>query len=161
MSMIKGIIIGVDPSLHATGIAVIDTTQTPWRLVESLTIRQPAGASFSACLATIAFNLRMVILRTKPTAWAIESAIWVQNHATALLMAKVEGACHAAMADMELDPALYTPRVVKTLVTGNAAASKIAVASFVALALRLEAPLPFDESDAAAVAICHATIWAD
>jgi len=161
MSMIKGIIMGVDPSLHATGIAVIDTTQTPWRLVESLTIRRPVWASISAGLATIAFHLRMVILRTEPTATAIESAIWVQNRTTAMLMAKIEGACHTTMADMDLDPALYAPRVVKKQVSGNAAASKATIASQVALALRLEAPLPFDESDAAAVAICHATIWED
>lgn len=161
MAAIKGIILGIDPSLHATGIAVIDTTQTPWRLVESMTIQLPAELSLSAALAFIALDVRLTIQRTHPTHTAIESAIWVQNHATALTMAKVEGACHTALAVKGYNPALYAPRVVKKTVSGNAGASKTTIASHVALALRLEAPLPFDESDAAAVAICHATIWED
>jgi len=161
MSMIKGIILGIDPSLHATGLAVIDTTETPWRLVESLTIRKPETATYSEMFAAITRAIQTTMLRTKPLAVAIERAIWVQNHETALLMAKVEGACHAASACLGWNPALYAPRVVKKTVSGNAGASKTTIASHVALALRLEAPLPFDESDAAAVAICHATIWED
>jgi crossover junction endodeoxyribonuclease RuvC len=161
MAAIKGIIMGVDPSLRSTGIAVIDTRQTPWRLVESMTIRLPDELSLSAYLSSIALAVRLTIRRTHPTHVAIESAIWVQNHATALLMAKIEGACHTTMALMGYNPATYPPRLIKKEVSGSAAASKSTIASAVAHMLQLEAPLQYDESDAAAVAICQATYWKD
>jgi crossover junction endodeoxyribonuclease RuvC len=161
MSIIKGIIMGVDPSLRSTGIAVADTRQLPWRLVVSLTIRRHPDASFAAHMAELCGAIGNIMQRAKPTHAAIESAVWVQNHDTALTLAKVEGACIAAMATMGICPAEYAPRVVKHVVCGNAAASKSTIAAAVSATLNLSAPLMFDESDAAAVAICHARIWAD
>jgi crossover junction endodeoxyribonuclease RuvC len=50
----------------------------------------------------------------------------------------------------------YAPKRIKMAVTGHGAASKEQVGRMVKSVLGLDDELPLDESDAAAVALCHA-----
>jgi crossover junction endodeoxyribonuclease RuvC len=65
------------------------------------------------------------------------------------------GAALAAAGASRAGVAEYAPSRVKQAVTGSGKATKPQVARMVASLLRLPSVLPLDESDAAAVALCH------
>jgi len=153
---IEGIIIGVDPSLRGTGIAVVEVRGSNWSLLFSRTLKHKPSMSMAACLGSIHKAVAETIAQYHPEHAALEQTIFVQNSRTALVMGAARGAAISAMAIAGLDVSEYPPRTVKQCVSGNGAASKVQVAGQIQSIIKLPAPLPPDESDAAAVCICHA-----
>jgi crossover junction endodeoxyribonuclease RuvC len=151
----RGIILGVDPSLRASGLAVIDLSAAEPRLLESRTLGLPASAPPHRCLADLHAAVRDLIARHRVQAVALESTVYVQNLRTVAILGAARGAALAAAGDAEVAVEEYAPSRVKQAVTGNGKAAKAQVARMVAALLRLPRELPHDESDAAAVALCH------
>jgi len=151
----RGVILGVDPSLRGSGLAVLDLSGPEPRLLESRTLRLPAGAAPHACLAEIHRAVTELIGRHAARAVALESTVYVQNLRTVATLGASRGAALAAAGAAAVAVAEYAPSRVKQAVTGNGKAGKAQVARMVASLLRLGRELPLDESDAAAVALCH------
>lgn len=150
------IIIGIDPSLRGTGLAVIDTRVTPPRLLASLTIKAPAKLEAYECLGLIAENVEKMISKFHPTEAAIEETIYVQNFRTAQAMGASRGAALSVLARLNLTVSEYAPKRIKQAVTGHGASTKEQVGRMIKAVFGLAKELPLDESDAAAVALCHA-----
>ncbi|MFA5256698.1 MAG: crossover junction endodeoxyribonuclease RuvC [Opitutales bacterium] len=157
----EGIVLGVDPSLRGTGLAVLDVRGGDWTLLYSRTLKHKASMEMSACLGEIHKGVAEAIERFKPVHCALEQTIYVQNSRTALVMGAARGAAISAMALAGLPVNEYPPRRVKQAVSGYGAASKEQVAGQIQAMLKLPEALPPDESDAAAVCICHALHGSD
>ncbi|MGA2173887.1 MAG: crossover junction endodeoxyribonuclease RuvC [Verrucomicrobiota bacterium] len=150
------IIIGVDPSMRATGYGVIQTGKPAPRALAHGTIVCPAGWERSRCLARIAQTLRDLVARHRPAACAIEGLFYAQNLQTALIMGEARGAALAALGEAGVEIYEIAPRKVKQAIVGYGAAQKIAVAKMVQRLLQLPKPPAPDAADALAVALAYA-----
>ena len=152
----SGIILGIDPSLRATGLAVVNMDVSPPKLLASATLKLKATASMPDCLAYISKSTSEMIERFAVTAVALEQTIFVQNVKTALILGAARGAAITAAATLEKPVFEYPPLRIKQAVLGYGRASKHQIAHTVKQMLDLDDVLAFDEADAAGVALCHA-----
>jgi crossover junction endodeoxyribonuclease RuvC len=156
-----GLVLGIDPSLRGTGLALIDFQhgRTPV-LLRCRTVTVPARRTMATALAEIhkavaefidgASGIRHV---------ALEQTIYVQNFQTAQILGAARGAAIAAAALRGLPVFEYPPLRVKQAVAGSGRASKEQLGRTVRSLLGHARTLAFDESDAAGVALCHAFTW--
>jgi crossover junction endodeoxyribonuclease RuvC len=153
----RGTILGIDPSLRGTGLAVL-VFEPPHkgRLVASETVSPPKGADLPECLGVIARAVEQLIIAHTPAVIAIEETIYVQNFRTAQKLGAARGAAIGQAAIRGLPVFEYPPLRIKQAVVGYGRASKEQVARQMSGLLGLGCDLPFDEADAAAVAFCHA-----
>lgn len=151
----RGVILGVDPSLRGTGLAVVDTRGPAPRLLASETLRMHASVPTHVCLARIHEAALRLAGEHRAQVVALEATVYVQNLRTVHILGASRGAALAAAGALGLAVAEYAPSRIKQAVTGNGKASKEQVEGMVRSLLRLGEELPLDESDAAAAALCH------
>ena len=144
---ICGMVLGIDPSLRGTGLAVIEALGGgKMRYVESETVRNHPSLSMAECIAAIfERTLRMIDLYS-PDWVSIEQSVYVQNFKTAMIL----GSAHRRREVYE-----YPPLRIKQAVIGYGRASKEQVGRSVMAFLQMQNILPPDESDASAAAITH------
>lgn len=152
----RAIILGIDPSLRSTGLAVIDARTEPMRLLASVTVKLGPKLAPYECLGRIADAVEALTRAHKVTHAAIEETIYVQNFRTAQAMGASRGAALSVLARLGAKVGEYAPKRIKLAVAGHGAARKEQVGRMVRSALGLATELALDESDAAAVALCHA-----
>ena len=153
---IEGIILGIDPSLRGTGLAVLKIQGDRRQLLTSKTVQMKAKATMPQCLAEIYKAVSSMIEDFDVSIVALEQTIYVQNFQTAQILGAARGAAIAAAAVLEKPVFEYPPLPIKQAVVGYGRASKQQVAQTVKQMLVLEEALAFDEADAAGVALCHA-----
>lgn len=151
-----GFFLGIDPSLRGSGFGVIEVVNKhEINLIDSLTLKIPAKKSFVECLGEI-FQATDNFLKTYPIkAVGIEETIYVQNSKVAHILGSARGACLSAVALKHIPVQEFPPLRIKKSVVGFGQATKEQVARMVAQLLKLSAPLPPDESDATAAALCY------
>jgi len=153
---IRGIVLGIDPSLRGTGLAIIESrADGSLAYVESLTVKNHPSLSMPECLAKILKETSAIIKRNNPVCVAIEQSVYVQNFRTALILGSSRGAAIAAAASFNLEVFEYPPLRIKQAVIGYGRASKEQVARSVAGIVAGSPLLPSDEADAAGAAITH------
>ena len=152
----RAIILGIDPSLRGTGLAVIDARAEPMRLLASVTVKLGPKLEAYECLGHIADAVEKLAREHKITQAAIEETIYVQNFRTAQAMGASRGAALSVLARLGVKVGEYAPTRIKLAVSGHGGASKEQVGRMVRTVLRLDDALALDESDAAAAALCHA-----
>jgi len=153
---VQGTILGIDPSLRGTGLAVLEIRGDHRKLLSSSTVRMKAKATMPECLAEIYKAVSSVIEDFDVSIVALEQTIYVQNFQTVQVLGAARGAAIAAAAVLEKPVFEYPPLRVKQAVVGYGRASKHQVAQTVKQLLLLNDALSFDEADAAGVALCHA-----
>lgn len=150
------VILGVDPSLRATGYGIIRVKRSQPELLVAGTISCPQAWERSRCLVKIAQELRQLAQEHRPSVCAVEGLFYAQNLQTAIIMGEARGAALAAVAETGLEIFEIATRKVKQAVVGYGGAQKLAVAKMVQRMLRLpQTPAP-DAADALAVALTHA-----
>ena len=155
-----GRVLGIDPSLRGTGLALIEFIPgRPAVLLRCQTVKVHARATMAHCLAEIHRAVATFVADFDPRHVALEQTIYVQNFQTAQILGAARGAAIAAAALQQRAVFEYAPRRVKQAVVGHGSASKEQVARTVMGMLGHGRPLALDESDAAAVALCHAQTW--
>ena len=155
----KGRILGVDPSLRGTGLAVLDCDGSTHRLLHSETLKFNTKISSISCLGKIHQSVAQLIDLWKPRHLSCEETIYVQNFKTAQIMGSARGAALSAAAIREIPVFEYAPLRVKQAVVGFGRASKEQMSQTLAQMLSLPESLPFDQSDALGLALCHALTW--
>jgi crossover junction endodeoxyribonuclease RuvC len=156
-----GLVLGIDPSLRGTGLALIDFQpgRTPV-LLRCVTVRVPARHSMAIALAEIHRAVSLIIDGSSAIRHvALEQTIYVQNFQTAQILGAARGAAIAAAAIRGLPVFEYPPLRMKQAVAGSGRASKEQLARTVMAILGHGRVLAFDEADAAGVALCHAFTW--
>ena len=151
------IIIGIDPGTVCTGYGIISLENNSLRKVSSGVIRLPSSKTLPAKLETIYDRLCILINKHSPDEFAIETAFFGKNVQSAMKIGYARGVSLLAAVHNKIPSSEYSPREIKRSVTGTGAASKNQVEYMVKTILNIKPDkmLP-DESDALAVAICHA-----
>jgi crossover junction endodeoxyribonuclease RuvC len=150
------VILGLDPSLRATGYGVIKLAKPYPQTLTHGVIVCPMGWEHSRCLVKIVQALREVLRQQQPVVCVVEGLFYAQNLQTALTMGEARGAALATIAEAGLEIYELAPRKVKQAIVGYGAAQKLAVAKMVQRMLHLSEPLAPDAADALALALTHA-----
>ena len=155
----KGRILGVDPSLRGTGLAVLECHGQSYELLHSETLKLKPKIPSIACLGEIHQAIARLLDLWKPRHLSCEETIYVQNFTTAQIMGAARGAALSAAAIRGVPVFEYAPLRVKQAVVGFGRASKEQMAQTLTQMLGLPEVLPLDESDALGLALCHALTW--
>ncbi len=157
----SGQVLGIDPSLRGTGLALVEFN--PGRsplLLRCQTVHVPAKRSMAFALGEISTAVTAFLDTFEVRHVALEQTIYVQNFQTAQILGAARGAAIAAAALRGHEEVWeYAPLRVKQAVVGAGRASKEQMARTVMALLGHGRPLASDEADAAGVALCHAFTW--
>jgi crossover junction endodeoxyribonuclease RuvC len=155
-----GRVLGIDPSLRGTGLALIEFVRgRPPLLLRCRTVRVPERQPMARALAEIHRAVTEYLVDADVRHVALEQTIYVQNFQTAQILGAARGAAIAAAALRDLPVFEYPPLRVKQAVVGAGRASKEQMARTVMALLGHGRTLALDEADAAGVALCHAFTW--
>lgn len=156
----SGVVLGIDPSLRGTGLALIEFA--PGRqplLLRCQTVRVSPRYGMPHALAEIHRAVSDFLQPVEVRHVALEQTIYVQNFQTAQILGAARGAAITAAALRQLPVFEYPPLRVKQAVVGLGRASKEQMARMVMGLLGHARTLEPDEADAAGVALCHAFTW--
>ena len=150
-------ILGVDPGSACTGWGAVRCEGNEFHYVASGAVRLLQKATRQEKLRSIHLEINSVISEYNPTHFAIEDVFFNKNPKSTMILGEARGAAILAAALAGVPVFEYSAREVKQSVTGNGAAHKSQVSFMLGKLLRLEPPPTNpDESDALAVALCHA-----
>ncbi|RMD51492.1 MAG: crossover junction endodeoxyribonuclease RuvC [Ignavibacteria bacterium] len=151
------IILGVDPGTQNTGFGIIKFKDNLISYIHSGVIVLPKQNTIPQKLEIIYNELNKIIKRYKPDEFSLETAFYGKNVQSALKIGYARGVAMLASSLNGLNVGEYSPREVKKSVVGNGNASKEQVQFMIMKLLSLnEKKMKFDETDALAVACCHA-----
>ncbi len=156
----EGQVLGIDPSLRGTGLALIEFTPSRQPvLLRCQTVKVPSGRPMAYALGEIHRAVAIFLADFDVRHVALEQTIFVQNFQTAQILGAARGAAISAAALREKEVFEYAPLRVKQAVVGAGRASKEQMARTVMALLGHGRTLALDEADAAGVALCHAFTW--
>jgi crossover junction endodeoxyribonuclease RuvC len=151
------IIFGIDPGTNLTGFGIIKTKGNNFTLVRNGLIKLHPNISLSEKLVIIYNEIKNLLEHYKPDEFAIETAFYGKNVQSAMKIGYARGAAILAAAHYKIPISEYSPREIKKSVVGKGAASKEQVLFMIKTLLSIkEKTMKYDESDALAVALCHA-----
>lgn len=148
-------ILGIDPGSRMTGYGVLESDGRRSQHLVSGVIKTQSK-DFPQRLGEIFTGLSEVLVEFKPQQVAIEQVFVAKNASSALKLGQARGAAIAAAVTRDLPVFEYTPRAVKQALVGNGGAEKEQVQHMVRVLLALRGKLTLDQSDALAIALCHA-----
>lgn len=149
------IILGIDPGSRKTGYGLIDNLPSKMSYIDSGFIKVE-GDSLPQKLGFIFQQISQIIETQQPQQMAIESVFMHKNADSALKLGQARGAAICAAQHAGQDVFEYAPREIKLSIVGRGGAHKDQVKHMVTRLLSLRQELQSDESDALAIAICHA-----
>ena len=155
----EGVVLGIDPSLRGAGFAVIHYKKGAAELLDRVTLKLAKKYTMMDCIGEIAKQAENMANNYSIDHVAVEQTIYVQNFQTAQIMGTAKGAAIAPVAMRGLAVFEYAPLRIKQAIVGNGRASKEQVAKMVGRFLNVDFEEAYDESDASAVALCHAFTW--
>ena len=155
----QGLVLGIDPSLRGSGFSLIEYANGEARLIDRATLKISTKYSMIECLGKIGNQVERFLGSTHVDHVAIEQTIYVQNFQTAQILGAARGAAIAPAAMREIPVFEYAPLRIKQAIVGKGRASKEQVAKTVGNLLNTNFETAYDESDASAVALCHAYTW--
>jgi len=148
-------IVGIDPGLATTGIAIIETGQgDAIQKADWLTITTPAKTPLSYRLCEIQENLSVFLEGAKPDLAVVEKLFFATNTKTAIDVAHARGVILLALQSRAIPIIEPTPLQLKSCITGDGKADKIQIQQMLMRELNLnELPKPDDAADALALAL--------
>jgi len=150
-------ILGIDPGTIFTGYGIIDLKNNEPVKVAAGIIKLSPVKEMAPRLKKIYDELNYMIKLYKPDEFALETAFYGKNVQSALKIGYARGVSLLAAINNNIPLKEYSPREVKKSVVGNGAASKDQVQFMIKKLLGLrKMKMTYDESDALAVAVCHA-----
>jgi crossover junction endodeoxyribonuclease RuvC len=156
--MFEGPVLGIDPGLARTGLAVLEARGRKPVIVWTDTVLTPAGMAEAERLRIIAAALRAAIHTYRPASVAVERVMFGDNKLSALSVARATGVAMVVAAEAGLSVEEYVPLEVKSAVTGLGTADKDQVHTALVRVHGLkDVPSQPDAVDAVAVALCHLT----
>jgi len=151
------IILGVDPGTIVTGFGIIRYHNNEISCIDAGCIIPPKIKEISPRLETIYNELDKIIKKHKPDEFALETAFYGKNVQSTLKIGYARGIALLAASHNKLVIAEYSPREIKKSVVGSGSSTKEQVQYMIRGLLNLKnKKMKLDESDALAVALCHA-----
>lgn len=149
-------VLGVDPGLGRTGVAVVDGHTGALHLVHASCLVTPPGLEDAERLHLLSQLITRVLAEHPPAFAAVERLFFSTNRSTAMRVAEARGVLLCALAAAGVPVVEYTPNEVKESVAGFGGARKAQVLRMTMQLLsvsRIEGP--DDVADACAIAVCH------
>ena len=150
-------VLGIDPGTASTGYGVVDVDGSRMRACAHGVIVTAANGPPAERLSAIYREVAELIGQHEPATVALEDLYVGANPRTVLSVGQARGAVLAACGMAGLGAEGYPPAEVKSAVCGFGRADKAQVQRMVGALLGLDtAGLRDHETDALAVAVCHA-----
>ena len=149
-------VLGIDPGSRITGYGVVELIGNKLKLIDSGVIRTKEK-TFIKRLMIIFSEIEKLMDQHCPDEVAIENVFMHRNADSALKLGQAKAAAICGTFKKGVTVFEYSAREVKLAVVGTGAAEKGQVQDMVKLILAIKnQELKLDESDALAIAICHA-----
>lgn len=154
-------VIGIDPGTSKTGFGIVDKKGNHLSHVDSGVITLSPKQHLSDKLLTIHKELTSVIEIHKPGALAIEEAFYAKNVRSAMVLSHARGTVLLTAALHDIPVFEYSALEVKRATTSYGRASKEQVFEMIKRLLNLQNSQikSMDQTDALAIAICHANTF--
>ena len=149
-------IIGIDPGLRRTGWGVIEQEGSRLIYIASGLITSDAEDELGQRLVDLHRGLVRVFAEQNPIEAAVEETFVNDNGRATLKLGQARGIAMLVPALTGIKVAEYAPNQIKKTVCGVGHGDKKQVAMMVGMLLPKANPKSADESDALAIAICHA-----
>ena len=149
-------ILGIDPGLAATGYAVVESDGHTGRLIASGAISTRPGGGLPVRLGAIFSGLCEIIREHRPEAASVEAVFVYKDASAALKLGQARGVAVCAAVTHDVPVYEYDTRVVKRAIVGKGNAGKQQVQFMVSRLLQVAERHSDDETDAMAIALCHA-----
>ena len=143
--------LGIDPGIATTGVAVLDGTD----VVHAGVISTPAGLAAPERLGLLHQELVALVDRHEPGSAAVEELFFGRNTTTAMRVGEARGVILLALHECGIEVWEYTPMQDKNSLAGYGKATKAQVERMVRALAKLPERLPDDAFDAVAIALCH------
>lgn len=151
------IIIGIDPGSRKAGYAVIEVQGKKISYLTSGAMKYDHVDEFIDRLGIIYQSCSDLLKKYQPDEVSIESLIYVKSVDALSKLAQARGAMIAAFSHTHQGKVFeYAPNLVKVSVTGHGHADKVAVDKALSMMFGKINFKTADESDALAIAVCHA-----
>ena len=151
------IILGIDPGTRITGYGIISIKNNSFIKIACGSILLKAENSIPQRLEVIYREINKLVKKYKPDEFAIETAFYGKNVQSAMKIGYARGVAILCAVHNNIPAGEYSPREVKKSVVGRGAASKEQVSFMVKTLLNVKhEKIKTDESDALAIALCHA-----
>ena len=151
------LVVGIDPGSLITGYGAVERRGGDIIYIGSGVIRAKRSAPRPERLRAIKQGMDGVLSRYQPESLAVEEIFVARNPRSTMTLGEARGVIILAAAEAGVPVYEYSPREIKSSVVGSGAAHKSQVAFMITRHLRLTHELETkDESDALAVAFCHA-----
>lgn len=148
-------VLGIDPGIGRTGIAVLEGSAASCRLLDARCLATSPGDERGARYKSLHDGMAEYLARWSPDMVAIEKLFFAKNVTTAMTVSEARGVILLALAEHGAAVSEFSPPEIKMLATGNGDAPKSQVAAMIRRILRVDAiPGPDDVSDACAIALC-------
>lgn len=149
-------ILGLDPGSRYTGYGVIAfDPQQGTQHVDHGVISPSATMTFAQKLHFIAGRLSEVLSQWPIEQMIIEKIFVAKNVDSAFKLGHVRGVCLYQATEYQVEVHEIAARAAKKQITGNGAASKDQMRTLVTHLLGLSGEIPWDASDALALALCR------
>jgi crossover junction endodeoxyribonuclease RuvC len=149
-------VLGVDPGLGRTGVALVEGHPGSLRLVHAECIETGAEEADGPRLLTLSRLLSQLAVSHNPDVAAVERLFFSTNRQTAMRVSQARGVILCTLAAAGVPIAEYTPNEIKESIAGYGGATKRQVLRMCGALLGVEQiPGPDDTADACAAAICH------
>ena len=150
------IVLGIDPGIAITGIAIVEENKGKQTLTYHTAINTSSKLPTPDRLIKLHKELINIITAYKPDIAVLESLFWGTNVKTALIVGQARGVVQLAIAQAKIPIVEYTPLQVKMALTGYGRADKNQIQQMVKTIFKLPKILsPDDVADAAAIALTH------
>ncbi|MEO8293692.1 MAG: crossover junction endodeoxyribonuclease RuvC [Actinomycetota bacterium] len=156
--MFESTVLGVDPGLAKTGLAVLGRRGRTATILWTDTVLTAARTPEADRLRIIGAAVREAIASFRPGSVGVERVMFGNNKLSALSVARATGVIMMIAAEAGLPVEEYVPLEVKSAVTGLGSADKHQVRDALIRVHGLSGvPRQPDAVDAVAVALCHLT----
>jgi len=151
------IILGIDPGTSIMGFGIIKKKGNKMEMIVMDVLIMTKIKDHYLKLQKIFAKTLAIIDAYHPDEVALEAPFFGKNVQSMLKLGRAQGVAMAAALQRDIPVTEYAPRKIKMAITGKGTASKEQVAGMLQHMLDIkQAPKYLDESDALAVAVCHA-----
>tara|TARA_Y100000768_G_scaffold386591_1_gene375373 strand:- start:7687 stop:8232 length:546 start_codon:yes stop_codon:yes gene_type:complete len=150
------ITLGIDPGSLTTGWALLETKGNKTQYLSSGVLKFDGKKPFLQRITEIKMKVGEFINSVDADQVAMESLIFVKSPTSLIKLSQTRGIILACLIEKFEDNIFeYSPNLVKSTAVGHGHANKESVAKFLDMVLGKVNYKTHDESDAAAIALCH------
>ena len=153
------IILGLDPGSRKIGFGVVRLINRKIQYIDSgvINLERKEKLDFYQRMSLLIPEIKQIFLTHSIEQVAMESLIYVKSPTSLIKLAQARGIILSCFLDQYLGRFYeYSPNVIKSSTTGYGHAEKNQIQKFLNMILGTRDYATDDESDALAVAVCHA-----